>query len=265
MNARAAVGSGAVIVSKADEARAVEEYVVSFPSDKIVFPDISSGRSERPFLLERPMTIIAAMDCEEYVLLASDSEVTEAGGIKVSKEKIYFLSDRPIAWGTAGDEGIGLRFNEWIQTYRWTASTTWAEFVDGGAAELSRLNGRKRELAELARVKIEDNDLATALIAGCIGGSLDVWELTDRGGASSVKHNVFSAIGSGQPHALVVFFTLRNAFKAKFQPNAMMMGFILELVSHLAPMCGLPVKLLRVSKEKVESARAPGEPPADDK
>lgn len=202
------------------------------------------------------MTVIAALDCNDHVLMAADSMVTEAGGIRRTTPKMAYREDKPLVWGWSGDEGIGRDFDRWMTTYQWSESASWQDVADAAIAELSRLNGKKRQMAEIAHVKVEDNDLTVALLAGVVGGVLDIWELTDRGGAASVRHAGMAAIGSGHPHAAIAYFTLKHAQRDHFKLTPSTLGFIVEVAARMAPMCGLPIRMLRVDANGVHDGTA---------
>jgi hypothetical protein len=62
-----------------------------------------------------PMTLVAALPGDGFILLASDSQITETGGIKHTRPKLDQREDAPIAWGFAGDEGLALVFGQWLK------------------------------------------------------------------------------------------------------------------------------------------------------
>jgi hypothetical protein len=109
---------------------------------------------DSPYVIARPKmrlpnpegaaTIIAAMACTEYLLLAADSAVTLDDGFRSNTSKLDTLADKQLAWGYAGAEEIGIEFGDWLKAYRWTKRSEWQAFRDDAADELARLNGRKR-------------------------------------------------------------------------------------------------------------------------
>jgi hypothetical protein len=165
------------------------------------------------------MTLIAALDCGDHLLIGADSLITDTAGVRQVGQKMCSLGDRPLAWGFAGDEGIGMEFDRWVQSYALSSDTSWHAFADAAIRELGRLNGQRRERAELARVKLESQDLTSVLMVGCVGGVLDVWELGDTGATASVKHHGFAAIGSGQAHATIAHHTVRLAKGPQYTPT----------------------------------------------
>ena len=195
------------------------------------------------------MTLIAALDCGDHLLFATDSMVTESAGLTFAMRKTNVHREARIAWGFAGDEGIGRRFNTWMNEYPIGEGATWQSVSDAAIEELSRLNGRKRELGQLAKIESKDEDLTTVLMAGEIGGALDVWELSDRGAAASVRHREFFAIGSGYPHAAMVFTTLRRAGNS--ESSSKLLGFVMALACEFAPMCGQPIRMLKITPESI--------------
>jgi hypothetical protein len=197
------------------------------------------------------MTIIAALDAGDHLLLASDSMMTEATGIRITRQKLDILPNLPFAWGFSGDAGIGNQFRDWLMSWTWPADATWRGVADAAIEELSRLNGRKRNLNELAGVDTTDDDLATVLMAGYVGGVPDIFELTNRGAAASVKNAVLAAIGSGETHARVAYHTLKIASPA-LERNQDLLRFVVGITAGMAPMCGMPIRMLRIDQEHVE-------------
>jgi hypothetical protein len=197
------------------------------------------------------MSIIAALDAGDCLYLASDSMVTEESGVRLTRQKLDMLPGRPIAWGFSGDEGIGYQFRDWFKAWPFPSDATWSHVADAAIEELSRLNGRKRALGKLAGVETTDSDLADVLIAGYIAGVPDIYELTDRGSASSVKHSVLAAIGSGHAHATIAYLTLRGTRK-ELKLDQQLLGFAVGMAAQIAPQCGPPVRMLRLTPEGVE-------------
>lgn len=195
------------------------------------------------------MTVIAAMDCGDYLLMGSDSLVTEETGIRVVRQKLCISTHGQVACGFAGSEGMGNQFQDWFLSYQFPPGMTWPEFGDVAIRELSRLNGKRRELALLARYEVKPDDLSSVLVAGSLGGVLDIWDLGDNGAAFSAKHRGFSAIGSGFPHAFVAHAVLTKA--AHQSPDTNTMSVVMAIAAQTAPLCGMPIRLLRLTHEAV--------------
>lgn len=200
------------------------------------------------------MTVIAAMDCGDYLLMGADSLVTEDAGLRVKHKKLSVLHEVPVAFGFSGDAGVGFQFRDWMLAQPWSSAVTWPEFIATAGHELNRLNGRRREMAQLARVELKDDDLASALVAGSLGGVLDIWDLDSTGGASSVKHRGLPSIGSGYPHAYIAYVTLIDYVKASRDVGTM--AVVMEIAARFAPKCEPPCRLLRLTPTEVTELRS---------
>lgn len=63
------------------------------------------------------MTLVLAIDCENGVVIASDSAVTDAtGGTKQPGEKMKRMRDWPILYGIAGDYGLVHKLAEALES-----------------------------------------------------------------------------------------------------------------------------------------------------
>lgn len=200
--------------------------------------------------LEEPMTVIAAMKLDEDTwLLAADSFVTEKHLLRQS-EKVHIREEDPlVAFGFSGFEGVGLQFQEWFLGSEWPEDTTWEQLAHGAGTRLSKLNGQSRERARLAGLSDVDENTASVLLVGSVGGDLDCWELTDTGGISPANKIGFWGIGSGWPHAGVAYHTLTEY--GKLQHELKTMAIIMDIVVRCEPNCGFPVSIYRVTKEKI--------------
>jgi hypothetical protein len=233
-----AIGTGTSTSSCGSLASATQRW-----GDKIPIRKLSS----------RPMSVIAALDCGEYLALAADGMVTDNGGIRMTAQKLHTLPDRPFAWGFSGSEGTGFKFRDWLRAWQWPEDATWTTVGDAAIEELSRLNGRNRRMSRLAGVDAADDDLANVLMAGYIGGVPDILELTDRGAAVSVKEGVFGAIGAGHPHAALIYYTTRAL---KMPPSDQLLGLVMSLAAHHAPQCGPPIRILKIDPTSVTELTA---------
>jgi len=83
------------------------------------------------------MTVIAAMDCGDYLLLAADSEISHDGEVRSFQKNLAVLDGTSIAWGFSGAEELALEFGHWLNAYSWTTAD-WRKFKDDAADELSR-------------------------------------------------------------------------------------------------------------------------------
>lgn len=207
------------------------------------------------------MSILLAIDCGSYIAIAADSMVTEAGGVRRTAEKLRPLPGRPFVWGFTGDEGIGLQFAKWFEAWEWPEGISWEALADRAIEELSRLNGRKRTLVRLAGEEPKDDDVASVLMAGYVGGVRDIYELDVRGSAQTLKSQTLVAVGSGHPHAFIAFRTLKHASRTLGLDTGLA-RYIAEIAASLAPMCGLPVRVLKIDEHGVHQPDLPTPAPA---
>ena len=197
------------------------------------------------------MTLIAAAVCGDHLLFATDSQVTERNGLATTFEKPSQRTDHPLVWGFSGDEGIGMDFHQWMSEYQISPEASWRSVADAASEQLSRLNGRKRERAFLARVEPKSDDLASVLLAGFVGGVLDIWELDDRGGATSVARHQLYGIGSGWPHAAMVFLTVKRMAPKMPPLDQSFFAVVMELGIKHSDMCDFPLRMLKVTADGV--------------
>jgi ATP-dependent protease HslVU (ClpYQ) peptidase subunit len=194
------------------------------------------------------MTIIATLDCDDHLLLAADSQVTDSSGYKLTKQKLDSIDSQRVAWGFAGNESVGYQFGDWLRAWNWPSDATWKAVIDASIEEVSRLNGRQRQLCKLAGIEAGDNNLADVLIAGIIGGRLDAFVLSSHAEQPiSVRRDPGSltVIGTGAPYAIAAYEAIKM-IKPKAKPDAKTLRAVLEVSAKVAPLCGLPIRVLRM-------------------
>ena len=76
------------------------------------------------------MTVIAAMDCDDHLLMGADTLATEELGTRANTSKLCVLPDRPVVFSFAGSVDIGFGFRDWVNAYEWPECPTWARFTD---------------------------------------------------------------------------------------------------------------------------------------
>lgn len=212
---------------------------------------------------EPPLTVIGAMDCGDHLLLAADSQVSD-GQVTWQQQKLDFLSDRPLAWGFAGAEDIGVDFGRWLRSYTWGTGDDWYAFRDVAAQELARLNGNKRRLVHRARARLGPEDTAILLLAGYIGREPKILEIDDGARPTFLSEGRFTSVGTGKAHAGIAYRTLMAFSKNTFPHAADNMRALMTVAAGLAPQCSPPVRVLRVSSQGVEDLDAPADPPEED-
>jgi hypothetical protein len=85
---------------------------------------------------------------------------------------------------------------------------SWPELREAAISELSRLNGRRRSLIQLAGAVPTENDVTSILLTGYIGGVFNRVELDNRSVETTAMGGL-AAIGSGKPHARIAYLALR--------------------------------------------------------
>jgi hypothetical protein len=200
------------------------------------------------------MTLIAGMICDDgSVLLGADSQLSEDRFRSAGHVKIGRLDDAPLAWGCSGDESIGRDWGSWFRNQPRTWPS-WEALRDAATEELSRLNGRRRSLNRLSGVDTKDNDVATVLIAGFVGGRSDLIELSDRGGAMPSGHHDFCAIGSANPNAKIVRATLlTNPSLTKTEDVFITIMFV--AINTSLSDCSFPVSIVRITPDRADEMR----------
>ena len=199
------------------------------------------------------------MECDDYLLLAGDSQAS-SGTLKVPVRKLDFMQTPPLAWGFAGDESIGLDFAHWLRQRQWRDSDDWESFRQEAAIALAKLNGRRRELAELSKTTVGDDQLTDVLLAGFVGAQPGILQMESNGGSYLRRMHAFAAIGDGSTHAHLVRGTLEHLGALQQFDSIKLIGFVTNLAAHYAPRSNPPVRVLRVQKDGVQDiSRNPAE------
>ena len=184
--------------------------------------------------------------------MAADSQATDAN-YKFLANKLEHLDVPPIAWGVAGNSGLAQEFAEWMAAYRWE-SATWAQLKSQGEFQIATLNRKWRRLQRAAGKKPEFTDFTSALIAGYLGGEGRVLKLTDRSPAEFIEQDAFTAVGSGEFHAVVASRTLSEFLRnhgQRLPRTRTALSFIVQMAILTDPKCGPPIHGLEVSPDKV--------------
>ena len=212
--------------------------------------------------VQEPMTVIAALrESPDSILIASDTAITETGaGITDRGVQKLFRHEKPgLVWGTGGDVTVGFeQFGRWMQDCDWPTES-WETFGEAARAELSQLNAAQRARIREAGGRVRREDTAEALIVAFVDGTGHLLELTSRGTANPYDKFGFHAIGTGKLHAYtakrVAEVMMSNIKIDGASPELGALGqlhAIVMVAAGLAPGCGRPVDLWRVTSEHVE-------------
>jgi hypothetical protein len=199
-----------------------------------------------------PLTVVALLKSPGSFLMAADSQATDAN-YKFLASKLDHLDTPPIAWGVAGNSGLAQEFAEWMGAYQWDGAT-WDDLKSRSEAQLATLNGNWRRLQRVAGKKPNSTDFTSALIAGYLDGQGRVLKLTDRSPGEFIDRDSFTAVGSGEFHAVVASRTLSEFYRGNGQrlpQTRNILSFIVQMAILTDPGCGPPIHGLDVGPDNV--------------
>jgi ATP-dependent protease HslVU (ClpYQ) peptidase subunit len=198
--------------------------------------------------------IVALAESEESILIAADSRETEAPGdlASVYLNKLKRHPSAHIVWATAGNGGVGEAFSNWLAAVA-PPPQTWRDMSDQAAEHLARLNGRRRELAELAKTQLQENDTTSVLLAGWLD-SPEIVELDDRGIATPYFERGVCAIGTGKPHALIAYQALNHIGGVS---RLQKLWVVMSVATVMVHDCGPPVHVKRITADGVVDLASP--------
>ena len=196
------------------------------------------------------MTVVGAMYCHGYLLIGCDSAVRETAIIRSLKAKLDKLDTLSVVWGTSGDEFTGDEFGDWLKTCSFEGKD-WLALANDATDKLAELNGHRKRTARMAGVRLKDEDLTDALIVGYLDGIPEIVEIDHKGETSlHIRNNrLFSAIGSGSPHARIIFYALCRV--PGFQRNLQGMRFVLSVATQLDPKCAAPIHVMEITENGI--------------
>jgi 20S proteasome alpha/beta subunit len=204
----------------------------------------------------RRMTIIAAINSDDCLILAADSGVTHSSGYRTLRAKMDALATLPIAWGYAGDEEGGEDFGRWMKaTFLQQLPASWGELKDQAASVVASINGRRRARLAAARVTENSEDTTSVLLAGYVGGVREIVEIDDRGNGLFVGSSGFVAMGSGGLHALIIHGITHELQPAMTAED--LVRFTMRKAIPIALHCALPARFLRIDPSGSPTILAP--------
>ena len=183
------------------------------PAD-ICYPSACSCDDPQNCVGSGALSVVAALECEGYFLIASDSEVNDKG-FKTQAVKLYEIPGTALCYGTTGLTAIAADFQRWINQY-FENTHTWEDFKSDAETKLAHLNGNWRRLQQESEKTVDTNDITTAIIVGYIDGDGRMLSLKDDSPGEFMERR-YDAIGSGEVHALVARTTLTRGTSASFR------------------------------------------------
>ena len=196
---------------------------------------------------DNEMTVVAAEFFGEHILLGADSQVGQKG-LTSQARKLFQHTSLPIAWGFAGDLGVGREFSIWLEQRVWQTELYWQTFVNEVTDALAQFNRVHRQRMRNADAQPTEEDRTSVLIAGYLNGEPELIELTGSGKRYFHREDGFSAIGSGENH-----FKIAKAAMSiiKGPPVEEMFWHSLAVAASLDPESGHPLYRLKITKQGV--------------
>jgi hypothetical protein len=147
------------------------------------------------------MTLVGVLKLQNKIVLGTDSHLVVHGRASVPAQKSFVPASAPsLRWAYAGDQPVGLAFEEWIDNH---AIATWENLVEESTDELARLNQKARARAAMAGTS---NEPVEIILAGDLDGEQRVYYLDDAGGSSEHPTNPMF-IGAGSASAFAAWNT----------------------------------------------------------
>jgi len=205
------------------------------------------------------MTIVAAMSFEDHFLIAADSKVGQLG-LTWSTCKLYHIAKPPLAWGFAGELGVGREFSDWLSGYNWKPDIDWYKLRDDSAIKLGELNKKHRHFITNSGSRPTKKDLTSVLIVGYINEIPEILQIAGTGDWRFHKNpDNFAAIGTGDPYIQVVRYTLEMYWeiflKRSLVYDVETFKFIVERAVERDPDSGFsiqnPMQMWKVMKDEV--------------
>jgi hypothetical protein len=218
---------------------------------------VKCGLPERE---EGTVTVVCALKDNEQLFLAADSLLGGLPVEKLSSGKIetYTREGVHLAWASSGDETIGDQFSDSLKRSLQQTSQAfgWDELIDLCVPQLAQLNGIIREAKLRNRIPLDpENDFAQVLLVGYIGEQPEIVHFEPTGGWTLHLRagREFAAIGGGRYHAAMTYELLRER-NLLLEDKQAAIREVAELAARYAPLCCLPVEVIKVMPSGVEFA-----------
>ncbi len=145
---------------------------------------------------EPEVTMIAALDLSDHMLIAADSRAVSmvAGSEDNEAVKLWQLGDMPIVWGVFNNARVGMNLKAWLAEHGKEVPTdSWLDFRDRISREVERLNKETRSEAQKEFDRGQHGTFyfrdASFLFAGYIGGVKNVLTVYSGGTSSFASHS----------------------------------------------------------------------------
>ena len=170
--------------------------------------------------------------------------------------KLHQIPDAPLAWGCAGNPELIQKFSVWLEQYQWPPSN-WATFEGHIRAKLADLNREERAFVERSGAQWSSDFGVTCLVGGWLHNEPHIVSLYHDGVKGSLENNEFDHIGSDSTFATVSYYSLSYVTG---MPQEVRAHIVLHATSQLAPRCGLPYNLWRITHSGIEEIPMPEGP-----
>ncbi len=198
------------------------------------------------------VTLVAVTVQPDYILIGSDSQLTEAPeGLRSTIKKLQRHNSAPLAWGTSGNPALGIdRFTDWLKSCPWPPKSK-AAFQDSVAKKVAEINGKQREHCKSAGVDPTEEELFSVLVTAWIDDEAFVLAVDNRGVIASIEALSFHAIGSGRIFAKVVNTTINSLTTSPFSNWVERFRFTVTLVASIAPACSSPTAIWKLERSGI--------------
>jgi hypothetical protein len=194
------------------------------------------------------MTLLGGIQLAKKVLVASDGIVmhTDESGMSYLRESVPKVWKHPsvptLIWAYTGDVGIGVSFNEWVETQ--APMEAWPVLLEAASEKLATLNGEARRRAKIAEKQREG---ISALFGGYIDAVGKVALVADDGGVLPLEQDTVLFLGGGAPHAKTAWQALQMAMGKDFDP-ADAFRIAMDAAIEVVPALGGPTQMYSASQ-----------------
>ena len=197
------------------------------------------------------VTLLGAMVCNDYVVLASDSEAGRIDGYKESVSKLWHQNAPSVAWGIAGNEVPGLDFVARMKGTDWTKITTWEALRKASQRCLREANLRvKEDLRDMQMAFGFERSMAHALVAAVLENRPAILALRADTPATFVKEG-YAFFGVEELGATLVVEALRQERGDRFRLDESLLQTVMENAAAHVQGIGAPIRMVQINREGV--------------